>query len=84
MIDLVEAKKPVLLRRSGGSHPEIVRVYAYDPNNGTAAVRLKFDDDTFQLDLLSFEECEATDAESRYVDVNQVLANRASDKIPKL
>lgn len=71
------AKGKITLRRPDGSHPEVAKVFAYDPRAGVALVLLKYDG-SFCLDKVCVKtELEAIDEDRKFIDHAAVVAMRA-------
>ncbi len=64
-----------------GSNTAVVRVYAYDPRDGLAAVVLRSADGAERLDLVSPAELEATDAAGTLYPVAAELRRRAGANV---
>lgn len=68
----------IILRRVDGSHPEVRKVYAYDPRNDCIVCMLFYKhDQQMTLERLSLGELEAVDVAGKYIDVPSVVAMRA-------
>lgn len=66
------------LRANSGSHRNVKRVFAYDPESETALVLWKDRfDGTLSLGEARLDELEATDRLGNYCDVKQAVAKRA-------
>jgi hypothetical protein len=74
----------VTLRCNYGSFAEVIRVYAYDPWEGTALVKVRFSDGGIALGREEVDELEAIyDDENRtFADVKAELRKRAEDLLP--
>lgn len=77
-------KPRVILRCNYGSLAEVVRVYAYDPWEGTAAVKLRTSDGMEFIGRAEIHELEAIhdDPQGTFADVKAVLRDRAEELLP--
>ncbi len=80
-----KAPGKTVLRSNFGSHPEVVRVFSYNPGRGTACVLFKTDDGTTNggqdHDCVSESDLEAFDGHMKYTSVAAELRKRAEHKI---
>ena len=67
----------ITLQANWGSYPVVVRVYTFDPFDFTAHVRYRYSDRTERDDTVSLDELQALDERRHYVDVEEVVRQRA-------
>lgn len=65
------------VRKNWGTHPEVIRVFAYDQISGIVLCLLKHRDATKALAEVPFKELEAIDKDGKFHDLNTELTFRA-------
>ncbi|WP_439624029.1 hypothetical protein [Gemmata sp.] len=77
----VSTKPRVILQCNYGSHPEVVRVYAFDQSVGVALVKMRFHDGEEFISRMDLHELQAIhdDPQGTFADVRTALVLRAEE-----
>lgn len=70
-------KTRVTIRANWGSHPTVIRVFAYDPKTGVVLVLWRYERDGLQIGEAMFHELEALDENRTFQDLDKHLRMRA-------
>lgn len=74
-------KTRVTIRANWGSHPTVIRVFAYDAESGVALVLWKYERDGLQIGATTFHELEALDENLTFQDLDKHLRMRAEYRV---